>query len=165
MSLTLAFLDIEDCVSRIPLREDCLCLGEGYDFPTLPDGGEEFLGVEVALFPGRLGWWHQKLSPNSSTTLLNIYADSFPPKDVHFRTQFGFLPLRWERHLHFRFNELHRPLRKYFGPLKDHGGFCPQEYTRDHFIGRATRNTAALPFPRGWINFPIVIAKSWLFDS
>jgi hypothetical protein len=37
----LAFLDIEDCVSRISLREDCLLLGIGGDFATFADGGEE----------------------------------------------------------------------------------------------------------------------------
>src|ERR1700738_3052135 len=35
----LAFLDVEDCVSRLPLREDGLFLGKGHDFPTLANGG------------------------------------------------------------------------------------------------------------------------------
>jgi hypothetical protein len=39
----LALLDVEDCVSRVPLREDCLFPGKGHDFPTLADSGKEFL--------------------------------------------------------------------------------------------------------------------------
>jgi len=46
----LAFLDIEDCVSRIPLREDCLLFGKGDDFATVADGGEEvYLGDRRSL--------------------------------------------------------------------------------------------------------------------
>jgi len=46
----LAFLDIEDCVRRIPLREDCLLLGKGDDFATFADGGEEvYLGDRRSL--------------------------------------------------------------------------------------------------------------------
>lgn len=51
----LASLDIEACVSRIPLREDCLFLGKSHDVPTLADSGKEFLWVEVALFLARHG--------------------------------------------------------------------------------------------------------------
>src|ERR1700694_4569946 len=65
----LAFLDVEDCVSRVPLREDCFFLGKGHDFPTLADCGKEFPWVEVALFLGRQGWCHQWLLLAWSYTL------------------------------------------------------------------------------------------------
>jgi hypothetical protein len=44
----LAFLDIEDGISRVPLREDCLFLGKDRSLPPLADGGKELPGVEVA---------------------------------------------------------------------------------------------------------------------
>jgi hypothetical protein len=54
----LAFLNVEHCISRIPLCEDCLFLGKGHDFPTLADRGKELPWVEVTLFLGRVRWWH-----------------------------------------------------------------------------------------------------------
>jgi hypothetical protein len=43
-------LDTEDCVSRIPLREDCLLLVKGNDFATCADGGKEvYLGDRRSL--------------------------------------------------------------------------------------------------------------------
>src|ERR1022692_2326538 len=44
----LALLDVEDCVSRVPLREDCLFPGNQHNFPTPTDGGKEPLRVEIA---------------------------------------------------------------------------------------------------------------------
>jgi hypothetical protein len=46
----LAFLDVKDRASRIPLGEDYLFLGKGHDFPTLANCGKEFLWVEIAAF-------------------------------------------------------------------------------------------------------------------
>jgi len=53
---TFAFLNLEDGVSRIPLREDCLFFGQGYNFPALADSGKEFPWVEVVLFLGWTSW-------------------------------------------------------------------------------------------------------------
>jgi len=46
----LAFLNVEDCVSRVSLREDCLLLGKGEDLLPVADNRKEFPWVEVALF-------------------------------------------------------------------------------------------------------------------
>ena len=52
--VNLAFLNVEDCVSRVSLREDCLLLGKGEDLLPVADNRKEFPWVEVALF-GRIG--------------------------------------------------------------------------------------------------------------
>jgi hypothetical protein len=49
-------LNVEDGVSRIPLGEDCLFFGQGYNFPALADSGKEFPRVEVVLFLGWTTW-------------------------------------------------------------------------------------------------------------
>jgi hypothetical protein len=38
----LTFLDVEDGVSRVPLREDCMFPGKGNALPALTDSGKEF---------------------------------------------------------------------------------------------------------------------------
>jgi hypothetical protein len=76
-------LNVEDCVSRVPLREDCLFLGKGHDFPTLADSGKEFPWVELALFLGRFGWWHQRFHLRGATPL-EILSKWCATKDVHF---------------------------------------------------------------------------------
>src|SRR5579872_825244 len=48
--LHLAALDIKQCVSRIPLREDGLLLCERHNLPSLADGGKERVRVELAFF-------------------------------------------------------------------------------------------------------------------
>src|SRR5712671_5623724 len=67
--LNLAFLDVEDCVSRVPLCEDCLFLGKSHNFPTLADSGKEFPWVEVVFFLGRHGCCYQWLLLAQSDTL------------------------------------------------------------------------------------------------
>jgi hypothetical protein len=45
-----AFLYVEDCVSRVPLREDYLFPGKAHDFPTLAYWWREtFLGSKSCL--------------------------------------------------------------------------------------------------------------------
>ena len=46
----LAFLDVEDGVCSISLREDCLFLGKDHVLLTFPDHGKEASRVEVAPF-------------------------------------------------------------------------------------------------------------------
>src|SRR5580700_9924482 len=46
--LHLAALDIKHCVSRIPLREDGLLLFKRHNFPSLAEGSEECVRVEIA---------------------------------------------------------------------------------------------------------------------
>src|SRR6266852_6455495 len=62
VELNLASLDIKHCVSRFPLREDCLFPGKGHDLPACADSGKEFLRVKVASFLGRNGCCHQCFS-------------------------------------------------------------------------------------------------------
>jgi hypothetical protein len=45
----LAFLDVEDCVSRSPLREDFLFLSKDHNFPALADRGKKCIGIKIAL--------------------------------------------------------------------------------------------------------------------
>ena len=65
----LAFLDVEDRVSHIPLREDDLFLGKGHDFPALANGGEEVLWIEVTFFRSRRGRCHRLLLLPGNYTL------------------------------------------------------------------------------------------------
>jgi hypothetical protein len=60
---------LEHRVSGIPLRENCLLLGKEHDLPTLTDGGEKLLRVEVPYFRSQFCWWAQKLPPNCADTL------------------------------------------------------------------------------------------------
>ena len=85
-----AFLDIEHRVSRVPLREDYLFLRKGHDFPTLADGGKEFLRVEVAPIRARFGWWPQRFSKLRKYTPPNV-RKILPMKYVQFCTQLEFL--------------------------------------------------------------------------
>src|SRR6202521_2560378 len=52
--LHFAFLDIEDRVRRIPLREDSLLFGKSQVLPALANGCEEGVGIELAAFLIRL---------------------------------------------------------------------------------------------------------------
>ena len=80
----LALLDVEDGVSRVPLREDCLFLGKSHYFPASADRGKEFLRVEVALFYGQIGWrCHQWILQERSYTPDYLGRIAIA-EDVHF---------------------------------------------------------------------------------
>ncbi len=53
-----ALLDVENRVRSVPLGEDCLLLRNGQKLPSVADGREEGLGVELAVLGGDLNWAH-----------------------------------------------------------------------------------------------------------
>ena len=68
----LALLDIEDCVSRIALREDDLFLRKDDNFPALADGGQEFSRIEIGLFPRGRGRCHH-CAPGGEIHICKFY--------------------------------------------------------------------------------------------
>jgi hypothetical protein len=64
----LAFLDVEDCISRFPLGEDRLFPGKNRDFAALADSGKESRCVEIAIFLGRRGMTLPMLLPGVATS-------------------------------------------------------------------------------------------------
>jgi len=79
----LAFLDVEDCISRFPLGEDRLFPGKNRDFAALADSGKESRCVEIAIFLGRRSMTLPMVLPGVATSR-GDFVRIVITKDVYF---------------------------------------------------------------------------------
>jgi hypothetical protein len=86
-------LDIKHCVRCIALREDRLLPDKEHDGPTLPNGGQEFLGIEIQLFLRGCRRWYQYFSRNRELYSPKLSGKGCP-KTVQFCSHLGLWPER-----------------------------------------------------------------------